>query len=328
MGRLRGRGVNGASCGRATCATMGDEVHQLTGWQALQKKKKKKGQPPRGSLARASGVQQGLPGAGSPRSAALGDRRRAAGPDEDGLGGLECCSGLFLFHGCSCTERSRSGTLPPSPGPPGNLRHSHLFPHVTWGRLRRPASPLPPCLPSWPPSPGSGAWESRSRGGGSKEERVGRLGSWGCLRKRGPPWGVKGGGGPGLQRPRGQASSAARRSGGCRRVPPITHPPTFPLGGEAGQQEAEGRSFSFMAKPVRDLLLRQGALSTTGEGPGRRGRDAVRPASVLPRTSPPLAPGGLAPGSGRPRLPWNVLPPAHRLSQSHPPPRFRPNRAS
>lgn len=41
MGRLGGRGVNGASCGRATCATMGDEVHQLTGWQALQKKKKR-----------------------------------------------------------------------------------------------------------------------------------------------------------------------------------------------------------------------------------------------------------------------------------------------
>lgn len=55
----QGLGVNGASCGPATCATMGDEVHQLTGWQALQKKKKKK--PARGNLAREPGVRRGLP---------------------------------------------------------------------------------------------------------------------------------------------------------------------------------------------------------------------------------------------------------------------------
>lgn len=29
-----GHGVNGVNSGPATCATMGDEVHQLTGWQA------------------------------------------------------------------------------------------------------------------------------------------------------------------------------------------------------------------------------------------------------------------------------------------------------
>lgn len=139
---------------------MGDEVHQLTGWQALGKKS----QPPRGSPARAAGVRRALPSAGSVRSTTLGGGGRAAGPGEGGLG---CCSGL-LFHDCNCTEWSRSGALPPSSGPPGNLRHSHRFPHATWGRLRRPASLLPPTLPPcpaarhWPLGPGSKAWESRS----------------------------------------------------------------------------------------------------------------------------------------------------------------------
>ena len=132
----------------------------------------------------------------------------------------------------------------------------------------------------------------------------------------------------------GHGSRLPARPGGlvaAAGYPPITHstPPPFPLRGEAGQTQMEGCRLSFMAKLVRDLLLRQGALLLRVMAQGGEGGTRWWPASAPPPPkSPALAPGGLAPGSGRPRLPWNVLPPAHRLSQSHPPSRFRPNRAS
>lgn len=43
------------------------------------------------------------------------------------------------------------------------------------------------------------------------------------------------------------------------------------------------------------------------------------PSSVTPPSSGPWLLEGLAPSSGSPRLPWNVLPSAQRLSQPHPP---------
>lgn len=43
------------------------------------------------------------------------------------------------------------------------------------------------------------------------------------------------------------------------------------------------------------------------------------PSSVTPPPSGPRLLEGLAPSSGSPRLPWNVLTSAQRLSQPHPP---------
>lgn len=151
---------------------------------------------------------------------------------------------FFLFYGCNCSKRSRSGALPPSPGPPGNLRHSHRFPHVTWGRLQRPNGSLPHSLPAqlpaagrsaWPPEPGNpGAGEGRAKGWGWGS--AGRLRSWGCLRQQGPGRGGKGGGGPGQQQTRRPAAGAARRSGGCCGSPPVRF--SLALRWEAGQREA------------------------------------------------------------------------------------------
>ena len=104
---------------------------------------------------------------------------------------VACGAALGFFHGCNCTERSRSGALPPSPGPPGNLRHSYRFPHVTWGRLQRPASPLPHSLPAQLPAAGRLAWAPEPGNPGAKEGRAkgGAPGAWdpgAALGSRGP----------------------------------------------------------------------------------------------------------------------------------------------
>lgn len=83
-----------------------------------------------------------------------------------------------------------------------------------------------------------------------------------------------------------------------------------------------------------NLLYRQRALSTMGgvvvwgEGGDILGvsfRPLPRP--HLPVPALPRLLEGLAPGSGSPRLPWNVLTPAQRLSLPHPPPSKVPPRS-
>lgn len=201
------------------------------------------------------------------------------GPACGGKVGLGCCSGLFLFHDCNCTKWSRSGALPPSPGPPGNLRHSHRFPHVTWGRLRRPASLLLPCpaAPRWLPGPGSGAWESRSQGGEGKGGRARSLGSWGSPRERGPWRGGKNGGGPERQRPGdwlperlgGLVAAAGSYSTRPLAAPPPsthTHSHTFPFRQEAEPQEARP-SLAWAGRRLQ-LLIHGEASSRLAPPPG------------------------------------------------------------
>ena len=226
------------------------------------KKKERNGQPQLGSPACAPGVRRGLPGTGSAPSKTLAGRERAAGPGEaeGGLGAARGFFVFFLFYGCNCSKRSRSGALPPSPGPPGNLRHSHRFPHVTWGRLQRPNGSLPHSFPAqlpaagrsaWPPEPGNpGAGEGRAKGWGWGS--AGRLRSWGCLRQQGPGRGGKGGGGPAQQQTRRPAAGAARRSGGCCGSPPVRF--SLALRWEAGQREARrslARAGGRLQLPIR-----------------------------------------------------------------------------
>lgn len=252
--------MNGANCGRATCATMGDEVHQLTGWQALKKKKKK--QAPRGSPACAAGVWRGLPSAGSVRFAVPGDQGREAGSGEGGLAAWGAARGFSFFT----TVTAQSGTaLARSLRAQGPLETcvtataSHMQLGADFGG--QPAFRLPPSFPTPPPVPGSKAWESQSRGEECKGGAPIASDTWAALGSWGPGWEGK--------VEQGQDSSGPGAGcgpkAGCQPgwevwwlLPgPVltfdTH--TFPLRGNSGRQDSwpgrmEGCSFSFMAKPM------------------------------------------------------------------------------
>ena len=178
--------MNGASCGRATCATMGDEVHQLTGWQALKKKKKEAG---RGSPAGAAGVWRGLPSAGSVCFAVLGGRGRAAGPGEGGLAAWGAARGFSFFT----TVTAQSGAaLARSLRALGPLETcvtataSHMQLGADFGG--RPAFRLSSSFPAPPPGPGSKAWESQSRGKKCKGGAPIASDPWAALGSWGPGW--------------------------------------------------------------------------------------------------------------------------------------------
>lgn len=106
--------------------------------------------------------------------------------------------------------------------------------------------------------PGGGEGGVQSEGGAPGASDPGA-----AFRNGGPRRGVKAGGGPGRQRPADLVAAAGSPSLATLPLPP-------PRGGWTAE---EARSFPFMPKAVRDLLLRQGALSTTVmPGAGGQGR--------------------------------------------------------
>lgn len=184
---------------------MGDEVHQLTGWQALGRKKKKASHRGGAQPVRpGSGGDCPVQGLGALRPSRAGDAQLGAG--KAAWGAARGFSRFTIVTAQSGAALARSLRAQGPLETCVTATASHMQLGADFGG--RPACCLPPSLPAQLPGTGRLA-QLQSLGipeleRGMQRGRAGRLGSWGCPRKRGPRQGGKRGGRPRRQRPGGR----------------------------------------------------------------------------------------------------------------------------
>lgn len=200
---------------------MGDEVHQLTGWRALKKKKKKKGSHREGAPVRAAGVQRGLPRAGIANSAILRGVGRAAGLGMRLQGQPGVLLGAVPFSRLQLYEVEPLWRAPSEPRAPWKLASQPPLPTCNLGPTSETRQP-PPSLPNGPPlaaRPGlwslgtPKSWRGGQRGARQEPRVLGQPQGAGTLARR-ERWRearTAAAGGP--------AARATGRSGDCCRVP-------------------------------------------------------------------------------------------------------------